>query len=67
MTPKFHYLEEHVVELLTTMAKNPAFANKGLGFWLEQSVKASHHDFKVEWEKVKVPESHTLFGGSSRV
>ena len=30
----------------------------GLGFWSEQSMESGHHDFKLEWEKVKVSANH---------
>ena len=34
----------------------------GLGFWSEQSMEAGHHDFKIEWEKVKVSPNHDAYG-----
>ena len=33
----------------------------GLGFWSEQSMESGHHDFKLEWEKVKVSENHAEY------
>ena len=34
----------------------------GLGFWSEQSMEAGHHDFKLEWEKVKVSPNNEQYG-----
>ena len=34
----------------------------GLGFWSEQAMEAGHHDFKMEWEKVKVSGNHAEYG-----
>ena len=34
----------------------------GLGFWSEQSMESGHHDFKLEWEKVKVSANHAEYG-----
>ena len=34
----------------------------GLGFWSEQAMEAGHHDFKIEWEKVKVSANHAEYG-----
>ena len=36
--------------------------NAGLGFWSEESMEAGHHDFKLEWEKVKVTPDHAEYG-----
>lgn len=33
----------------------------GLGFWSEQSMESAHHDFKLEWEKVKVSANHVEY------
>ena len=43
-------IETHVAEFLKMKGEIA-----GLGFWSEQS---GHHDFKLEWEKVKVSENH---------
>lgn len=34
----------------------------GLGFWSEQSMEAGHHDYKLEWENVKVSANHEDYG-----
>ena len=34
----------------------------GLGFWSEQAMEAGHHDFKLEWENIKVAPSHKEYG-----
>ena len=34
----------------------------GLGFWSEQSMEAGHHDYKLEWEKVKVSANNDDYG-----
>jgi hypothetical protein len=34
----------------------------GLGFWMEQSMEAVHHDFKLFWERYKVDIDHPEFG-----
>ena len=36
--------------------------NAGLGFRSEHSMVAGHHDFKLEWEKVKVTPDHAEYG-----
>ena len=30
----------------------------GLGHFSEQSFEASHHDVRLLWERIKLPESH---------
>ena len=34
----------------------------GLGFWSDQAMESGHHDFKLEWEKVKVSPNHEEYG-----
>ena len=53
VTPKVHIVERHVSEFLKLKGETT-----GLGFWSEQSMEAGHHDFKMEWEKVKVSPNH---------
>ena len=55
--PKVHMVEDHVVQLIER--RHPGF---GLGAYTEQSFKAAHHDFKVEWERTKVPLDHSEQG-----
>ena len=50
-------METHVSEFLK-MKREVA----GLGFWSEQSMEAGHHDFKLEWETVKVAPDHKEYG-----
>ena len=50
-------METHVAEFLKTKGEKA-----GLGFWSEQSMEAGHHDFKLEWEKVKVTPDHKEYG-----
>ena len=51
-----HVIETHVVEFLKMKGEIA-----GLGFWSEQSMESGHHDFKLEWEKVKVSENHAEY------
>ena len=57
VTPKVHIVETHVAEFLKLKGERA-----GLGFWSEQAMEAGHHDFKIEWEKVKVSRNHTEYG-----
>ena len=52
-----HIVEAHVAEFLKLKGEVA-----GLGFWSEQSMEAGHHDFKMEWEKVKVSANHDEYG-----
>ena len=51
VTPKVHIVETHVAEFLKLKGERA-----GLGFW------SGHHDFKIEWEKMKVSRNHTEYG-----
>ena len=57
VTPKVHIVESHVSEFLKLKGEIA-----GLGFWSEQAMEAGHHDFKIEWEKVKVSANHAEYG-----
>ena len=57
VTPKVHVIEKHVVEFLKRKGEVA-----GLGFWSEQAMESGHHDFKLEWEKVKVSPNHEEYG-----
>ena len=52
-----HIVEAHVAEFLKLKGEVA-----GLGFWSEQSMEAGHHDFKMEWKKVKVSANHDEYG-----
>ena len=56
ITPKIHIIEQHVVEFLRAKGETA-----GLGFWSEQAMESGHHDFKLEWEKVKVSANHKQY------
>ena len=56
VTPKIHIIEQHVVEFLKAKGEVA-----GLGFWSEQAMESGHHDFKLEWEKVKVSSNHKQY------
>ena len=49
-------IETHVVEFLKMKGETA-----GLGFWSEPSMESGHHDFNLEWEKVKVSENHAEY------
>ena len=51
-----HIIESHVSEFLKLKGEVA-----GLGFWSEQAMEAGHHDFKTEWEKVKVSANHAEY------
>ena len=51
-----HIIETHVAEFLKLKDEIA-----GLGFWSEQSMESGHHDFKLEWEKVKVSTNHVEY------
>ena len=55
--PKVHLVEDHVVQFIER--RHPGL---GLGAYTEQSFEAAHHDFKVEWERTKVPLDHSEHG-----
>ena len=57
VTPKVHVVEKHVPEFLKQKGEIA-----GLGFWSEQAMESAHHDFKMEWEKVKVSPNHEEYG-----
>ena len=57
VTPKVHVIEKHVAEFLKLKGEKT-----GLGFWSEQAMESGHHDFKLEWEKVKVSPNHEEYG-----
>ena len=57
VTPKVHIIERHVAEFLKLKGEVA-----GLGFWSEQSMESGHHDYKLEWEKVKVSPNHEEYG-----
>ena len=57
VTPKVHVIEKHVPEFLKLKGEET-----GLGFWSEQAMESGHHDFKLEWEKVKVSPNHEEYG-----
>jgi hypothetical protein len=50
-------IEKHVSEFLKLKGEVA-----GLGFWSEQSMESGHHDYKLEWEKVKVSANHEEYG-----
>ena len=52
-----HIVETHVAEFLKLKGEVA-----GLGFWSVQSMEAGHHDYKLEWEKVKVSANHEEYG-----
>ena len=56
VTPKVHIVETHVAEYLQLKEEKC-----GLGHWSEQAMESTHHDFKVEWSKVKVSVDHAKF------
>ena len=56
VTPKIHIIEQHIVEFLKAKGEVA-----GLGFWSEQAMESGHHDFKLEWEKVKVSSNHKQY------
>ena len=49
-------IETHVAEFLKLKGEIA-----GLRFWSEQSMESGHHDFKLEWEKVKVSANHAEY------
>jgi hypothetical protein len=51
VTPKVHAVTVHVPQFLsmTNASLNSPSAARGLGFWSEQSVESSHHDFSRLW------------------
>ena len=51
ITTKVHVVETHIVQFL----RLKSFVG-GLGFFSEQANESVHHDFKLEWEKVKVSQ-----------
>ena len=51
-----HLLETHVVEFL--QAKGEV---AGLGFWSEQAMESCHHDFKLEYENLKICQDSPEF------
>ena len=57
LTIQVHIIEKHVKEFLKLKGETA-----GLGFWSEQSMESGHHDFKLEWEKVKVSANHAEYG-----
>ena len=57
ITPKVHMVFSHIEDFLRV--KNES---AGLGFWCEQAFESCHHDFKTEWDKVKVDSNHPAFG-----
>ena len=50
-------IEKHVGEFLKLKGEAA-----GLGFWSEQSMESGHHDYKLDWEKVKVSANHEEYG-----
>ena len=54
VTPKVHIVETHIAQFKGETS--------GLGYWSEQSMESGHHDFKLEWEKVKVSTNHAEHG-----
>ena len=57
VTPKVHVIEKHVAQFLKQKGEV-----SGLVFWSEQAMESSHHDFKLEWEMVKVSPNHEEYG-----
>ena len=53
ITTKVHVVETHIVQFL----RLKSFVG-GLGFFSEQANESVHHDFKLEWEKVKVSQDN---------
>ena len=52
----YYIIEQHIVEFLKAKGEVA-----GLGFWSEQAMESGHHDFKLEWEKVKVSSNHKQY------
>ena len=50
-------VETHIAEFLKLKGEQASS-----GFWSEQSMEAGHHDFKIQWEKVKVSLNHDMYG-----
>ena len=54
---KVHLIEAHLIDYLQMKG-----GEKGAGFYSEQAMESCHHDFKTEWEPVKVREADKSFG-----
>ena len=59
VTPKAHITFVHVRQFLNMQEGDKA--GKGLGFWAEQALEASHANFKKTWLPVIVPIAHPSY------
>ena len=57
VTSKVHLVMSHVVNQIHR--RHPGY---GIGAMTEQAFESAHHEFKLEWQKVKVAPDHPEYG-----